>query len=145
VKYRSVQATDRPSRSFLLRLEAGDTVMDALTTFAREEKIGSATFTAIGAFESTTLAFFHRDSKEYEELPDAGQCEVLSFVGNLSWFNEAPRVHAHAMLGREDGSVVGGHFVDATVWPTLEVSVTAWDTTVDRAVDPDSTLPLLAL
>jgi uncharacterized protein len=37
---------------------------------------------------------------------------------------EEPAVHAHVVLGRGDGSTVGGHLKRAIVWPTLEVVVT---------------------
>ena len=130
-------------RSFMLVLEAGDDPMVELTNFARQHDVGAGRFTAIGAFSSATLAFYDRATQHYDEIPVDEQVEVITFMGNLSRFQGEPRVHAHAALSRPDGSLVAGHFLNAKVWPALEVSVVVSPATLERELDPDSGLPLL--
>jgi predicted DNA-binding protein with PD1-like motif len=38
--------------------------------------------------------------------------------------NGKPKVHAHVVLGKADGTAPGGHLMEATVRPTLEIVTT---------------------
>jgi hypothetical protein len=42
-------------------------------------------------------------------------------LGDVAVGDEGPTLHLHAVLGKADGSVVGGHLIEAYVRPTLEV------------------------
>jgi predicted DNA-binding protein with PD1-like motif len=111
-------------RVYVAVLEIGDSVADCLTRLAREERLTAAQITAIGAFESATLAFFDWQSKQYEEIPVREQAEVLSLVGDIALDEKgSPKLHLHAVLGRRGGAVVGGHLMDGRVRPTLEVMI----------------------
>jgi uncharacterized protein len=132
------------SRSYVLVFNRGDEVMQSLSDFAAENDIGAAHFTALGAFSEASLAFFNLETKEYDEIPVGEQVEVLNITGNLTRFRGEPRVHAHAVLGRPDGSTIGGHLLRGIVQPTLEMFVTALPDTLERTTDPQTDLPLLA-
>ncbi len=54
-------------------------------------------------------------------------------------------MHAHAVLGRADGSTVGGHLLEGEVWPTLEVVVSEAPATLRKRVDPETGLALIDL
>lgn len=108
-------------RAHALIFETGDEVVAALREFAQREKIGAARFTAIGAFQSATLAFFDWETKKYQELPVEEQVEVLVLAGDLALKDDKPEPHIHVVLGRRDGSTRGGHLVRAIVRPTLEL------------------------
>ena len=95
--------------------------MAGLKDFAVKEKLRAATFTAIGAFREATLAFFDVETREYQKIPMREQVEVLSLVGNVSTSKDKPKVHAHVVLGKRDGTAHGGHLMEAFVRPTLEV------------------------
>ena len=56
---------------------------------------------------------------------------------------DQPKVHAHAVLGRRDGSTVGGHLLDARVRPTLEVLLTESPDYLRRGCDPRSGIALI--
>ena len=51
--------------TWVIVLETGDEAMTALSAFAAEAGLDSASFTAIGAFERAVLAFFDWEGKEY--------------------------------------------------------------------------------
>lgn len=128
----------------VLVFETGDEVMATLKTFAREHAIRAASFTAIGAFRSATLAFFDCEEKAYHDIPVREQTEVLVLAGDLAWKGDEPMPHVHVVLGRRDGSTIGGHLKEAVVRPTLELMLTeAGD--LRREPDAASGLPLISL
>jgi uncharacterized protein len=133
------------SRSHVLVFNRGDEVMQGLSGFTAANDIGAAHFTALGAFSEASLAFFNLETKEYDEIPVGEQVEVLNITGNLSRFQGEPRVHAHAVLGRPDGSTIGGHLLRGIVQPTLEMFVTVLPDTLERQEDAETDLPLIAL
>jgi uncharacterized protein len=91
----------------------------------RKRYLSAASVMAIGAFRQATLAFWDWESKQYEEIPVRDQVEVLSLSGDIALDQGGrPKLHLHAVLGRRDGSVVGGHLLKAIVRPTVEVVVT---------------------
>ena len=45
-------------KTYALIFETGDEVMSNLKTFARDNRLGSSHFTAIGAFQNVTLGYF---------------------------------------------------------------------------------------
>ena len=129
-------------QTWALIFEAGD----GLLAFAREERIGAASFTAIGAFAEGVIGYFDWDRKEYLELPVAEQVEVLALTGDVAIGPEGDvAVHAHVVLGRRDGSVLGGHLFSGRVRPTLEVVVTESPAHLQRKSDPETGLALLTL
>ena len=60
---------------------------------------------------------------------------MVSFLGNLATpaADNCQRVHAHAVLAGQGGTLIGGHVVTMTVRASLEVSLTAFDVPVARA------------
>lgn len=123
-------------------LETGEEVMAVLKAYAEKENIRAARITAIGAFQSATLAYFNWETKAYEKLPVSEQVEVLILAGDIAWEGDKPVIHIHAVLGKRDGSTTGGHLVEAIVRPTLEVLVTEAGA-LERRFDPESGLALI--
>lgn len=133
-------------RVFALIYETGDEVVAGLMAFAKEHKPRSAHFTAIGALSDATLAYFDWQSKEYQDIGVKEQVEVLMLAGDIAWKAEGePVVHAHAVLGRKDGSTRGGHLKAAHVRPTLELILTEHPRHLERKPDPESGLALIRL
>ena len=137
------QLTHGGATQHALIFETGDEVMSQLKDFARRENIRAARFTAIGAFQSATLAYFDWEEKDYLEIPVREQVEVLVLAGDIAWKENEPVAHVHAVLGRRDGSTVGGHLCDAIVRPTLELMLTQAGA-LERTIDPQSGLALIS-
>jgi predicted DNA-binding protein with PD1-like motif len=130
----------------VLVFERGDEVMGELLDFARAQELSAASLTGIGALRAATVAFFDPDRREYDEVPVDDQVEVLSLIGNVA-LNEAGdrQLHVHAVLGRRDGTALGGHLVRATVRPTLEVVLSESPPDLQRRSDEESGLALIDL
>lgn len=52
-------------------------------------------------------------------------------------------MHAHTVLGRRDGSCVGGHLLEAKVRPTLEVLLIESPGYLRKVCDPETGLALI--
>ena len=112
---------EHDERTIALIFDPGDEVMALLTRFATDFNVNAARFTAIGAFSEATLGYFDIERKEYLRIPVREQVEALSLIGDVALEGAKRVVHAHAVVGRRDGTTQGGHLLAATVRPTLEV------------------------
>ena len=116
--------------------------MKGLNAFAREHKLTAGHLTGIGAISDAEIGYFDPARNSYLRTHEAGQAEVLSLVGNLAIYDDAPFFHVHVALGRRDGSARGGHLFSMTVRPTVELFLTAYTKHVERRIDPVTGLPL---
>lgn len=132
-------------KTFAVIFDKGDEVITGLTDFAKQNQLTAAQLTAIGAFSDATLGYFDREKKGYIKIPVDEQVEVLSLVGDIALSKGEPKVHAHVVVGRRDGTTRGGHILEAHVWPTLEVIVTETPKHLQRQTDEATGLALISL
>ena len=132
-------------KTFALIFETGDEAMVGLVRFAEENRLGCAHFTAIGAFRDVILGYFDWETKQYKANPVEEQVEVLSLLGDVALKDGEPKVHAHVVVGRHDGSTRGGHLIRAHVRPTLEVILVESPAHLRKEYDPESGLALIRL
>lgn len=143
MKFKLLNNNDQ--KTFALVLSDGDPAMECITTFAKEQNIHAAQLTAIGAFSQATLGFFDFSIRDYKKIHVEQQVEVLSLTGDISVFREKPLLHAHVVLGKEDGSTCGGHLLHALVHPTLEVILTESPAWLERQIDEEIGIPLITM
>jgi predicted DNA-binding protein with PD1-like motif len=133
-------------KTYALIFAAGDEAIAGLTAFAKEQNLAASHFTAIGGFQEATLGYFNLDRKDYDKIPIREQVEVLSLVGDIALTDQGePKIHAHVVLGRSDGTTRGGHLIEARVRPTLEVMLVESPRRLRRKHDPQSGLALIRL
>ena len=140
-------------RRYVLVLERGDEVMAEVKAFAERERLRAAEFSGIGAVSSARVAAFNPDIREYVEIPDPGQAELVALNGRITLPKDADpndppverQLHVHCVLSREDGSTIAGHVLELVIRPTCEVFVTESAEHITRSEDPDSGLPVIAL
>ena len=131
-------------RTFAIVFGTGEEVGRALFAFAHENGIGGASFTAIGALREVTLGYWDWETKEYQRIPVREQVEVLSLIGNVALTADgAPKVHAHVVVGKADGTAHGGHLLEGHVRPTLEVILVESPRYLRRTHDPETGLALI--
>ena len=133
-----------PPYTYAIALDPGEEVMETLTRFVREKEIDAGSVTAIGGFERCVVGHFEWESKQYKKIPVDGQVEVLSLIGDVAATSGTPGIHLHAVLGRSDASVVGGHLMQAWVRPTLEVILIEPPSYLRKQHDPVTGLALIA-
>ncbi len=130
-------------KTYAVIFDKGDEVIAELQAFADEHDVATYEIVGIGAFSDVTLGYFDRDRKDYKKIPLNEQVEVLSLVGNIARADDKPKIHAHVVVGKADGSAWGGHILAAHVWPTLELIVTESPTHLRRTTDPETGLALI--
>jgi predicted DNA-binding protein with PD1-like motif len=136
---------DGDGKTFVIVFDTGDEVTAGLLAFAKEHKL-AASLTAIGAFERVTLGFFESERKDYKKIHINEQVEVMSLVGNITLDESGqPKVHAHVVVGRRDGTAHGGHLLEAHVRPTLEVILVQSPGRLRRKMNAEVGLPLIDL
>lgn len=135
---------DKDPRTFVLAFEEGDEVLAGLKEFAEKQDLPAAEFTAIGAFRDVVLGFFDLEKKDYQRTAIEEQVEVVSLVGNVAQHEGKPKIHAHVVVAKRDGTAHGGHLLEAHVRPTLEVMLTESPRHLRRTTDPRTGLALVA-
>ena len=132
-------------KTFAVVFDTGDEVATGLLAFAKEKGLAASHFTAIGAFSDVTFGFFDLGTKDYQKIQINEQVEVLSLIGDIALSKGEPKVHAHVVVGKADGTAHGGHLMEAHVRPTLEVFVVESPERLVRKIDDETGLPLIDL
>jgi uncharacterized protein len=141
MRYRQI---DESPKTFVIVFETGDELAKGLAEFATLQNLSAASFKAVGAFSSVRLAWFSWDSKKYEpSVALEEQLELLSLIGDVALKDGKPAVHAHAVVGKQDGTAHGGHLLEAHIRPTCEVVLTESPVHLQKFVDPESGLALI--
>jgi uncharacterized protein len=134
------------AKTFIVVFETGDELAGGLSAFAAEQRLSAASFKAVGALSSARLAWYSWEAKQYKpSVTLSEQVELLSLIGDVALSDGRPLVHAHAVIGRKDGTALGGHLLEAFVRPTCEVVLTESPAELQKFVDPDSGLALIRL
>src|SRR5436190_23195464 len=87
--------TDEP-KIYALIFDKGDEVVKELTAFAKEHRLASAHFTAIGALSQVTLGYFDRARKDYTKIPTPGQEKVCPLAAETHRKAAAPKFPPNA-------------------------------------------------
>ena len=131
-------------KTWALIFSEGEDPPEGLLQFAESQGLTASQFSAIGAFSEVDLGFFEMERQDYKVIPVREQVEVLSFIGDITMGDKGPKVHAHVVLGKKDGTAWGGHLIKARVRPTLEVILTEAPRHLHRRHDPKTGLALIS-
>ena len=135
---------DETPKTYILVFETGDELAEGLLHFAQEQKLSAASFKAIGALSSVRLGWLSWENKKYEpSVALDEQVELCSLIGDVALLDGQPLIHAHAVIGRKDGTAHGGHLLSAHIRPTCEVVLTESPVQLQKAVDPEAGIALI--
>ncbi|MES1258086.1 MAG: PPC domain-containing DNA-binding protein, partial [Acidobacteriota bacterium] len=130
------QLAEEP-KTFVIVFETGEEILTGLKEFAVRQKLAGSSFHAIGALSKAKLGWFDWETKKYEVAVDLSeQVELLSLIGDIALEGTEPRVHAHMIVGRKDGSAHGGHLIEARVRPACELILTESPVHLQKRIDP---------
>jgi uncharacterized protein len=132
-------------KTFAVVFDKDDEVVSGLLALAKEKGLAGSHFTAIGALSDVTLGFFDWEKKDYQKLQISQQVEVLSLIGDIALNKGEPKVHAHVVVSKSDGTAHGGHLMEAHVRPTLEVIVVESPEHLIRKTNDETGLALIDL
>ena len=112
-----------PGRRFMGRLPHGKDIITVIEDFCKENSVQAATFSLIGAVSAATLGAYDQKQQVYVSFKESAALEILSCIGNISLKEGRPFVHAHIVLGDEQGKVIGGHLFSETLIFAGEIEI----------------------
>ena len=139
-----MRATEVPG-GYLLRLERGEKLPDALTEFCRRRELPAATAEGLGALADVTLGYWNLETRVYERTELEGSWELLSLFADVAQWEGEPFTHMHVVLSGPDCVARGGHLFEGTVSVTAEIRVWTIDRPLRRRRDESIGLHLLDL
>jgi len=135
---------DQEPKTFAVIMDTGDEIVDSLKKVAASEGLAGSSFKAIGALSHVKLGWFNWERKNYEVAKELNeQIELLSLIGDIALKDGQPQIHAHLAVARRDGTVYGGHLLQATVRPTCELILTESPEHLQKRFDSESGLALI--
>ena len=115
----------KPGRVFVIRLEDGDIVHEAIESFAREHAVRAATLVIVGgADKGSRLVVGPEDGRAAPIVPMDLMLEnvyEVAGVGTLFPDDEGnPILHLHMACGRNDETITGCVRTGVKVWHVME-------------------------
>jgi len=135
-------------RILFYRLRGGEDLLEAIKRRAEEGGVESGVFMAIGALRRVSFGYFMGSRREYKKIVLDRQVELLSCVGDISKREDGETVvHAHIVVGDEDGRAYGGHLMEGSIIAEMvELAILdAPNLKLKRTLDPRTGLYLLKL
>jgi predicted DNA-binding protein with PD1-like motif len=129
-------------RVFLMRVDYDSDIIKFISSFARANELGAATFTAIGALKSAKLGFYDQRKHEYLENRIEFPNEIVSCTGNISIKKGEAFVHAHVVLADSNGNAKAGHLLEGKVFAAEVHIFELVDKKVERKYDEVTGLSL---
>lgn len=133
----------RTERGYLLRLDAGEEVIEELTRFVAQNGIAGGTITGIGAVRETILGYFDLEARAYSKREFTQELELVGLNGNITWLRGAPLIHAHATVSGPDFVAHAGHLFAARIAVTGELFLAPDGVRINRAPDDRTGLNLI--
>ncbi len=132
-----MRVLEADDRLLMVRADKGEEVTEILRRVARERKIASAAITGLGALDRVRMAYFDAVEKQYlpRDFPEV--FELISFTGNLGWFEGEPFLHAHVVISDREFRCFAGHLLSARVAVTVELMLRVGERTLHRAMNPE--------
>lgn len=113
---------------WLLRVEAGEALPDALVEHCRSRGIRAATAEGLGALSDVQLGFYDVRTREYDRTTLPGSWELLQMFATVAEWEGELFAHTHVVLSGADFVARGGHLFRGIVSVTAEIRL--W--TIDR-------------
>ncbi len=143
MKTKTLHSKGKAERTFAVELETGEEPMSLLAGLVRRRSIGPSSIRATGAFSSAVLGFLDRSRSTHRRIVVAEHAEVLVFAGEVAHHEGTPVIQVRAVLGLADGTTRGGHLLEGSVWPSLEIVVSEDPAHLRKEFDPEVGLSLL--
>jgi len=139
----------KQGRTFIIRLEDGDVVHEAIEEFAKQHSIFSAALIIIGGADSQSRLVVGPEQGRAEKIIPMTHVlnNVCEAAGAGTIFPDSdgnPVLHMHMACGRKDKTVTGCVRTGVKVWHVMEVVLfELTDNSARRVLDPVTGFHLL--
>lgn len=130
-------------RTRIVRFDKGEEVLSQLVTYCKKEAIPSGYFTALGACQKVTVAYYDLEREKYLDHTTEEDLEIVGIIGNIAKMDGRHVIHAHGSFAGKDYKVFGGHVKELIVSATCEIHLTVLGEKLERAFDEETGLNLL--
>lgn len=121
--------------TLIVRADRGEELLAKIREACEAHGVRAGVVSGIGAVDRAVCGAYIVGRQEYVSHEYTGDMEILALIGNVSEMDGAYYGHFHVTLGREDGSVVGGHANELHISATSEVFIQIIDGAFDRSRD----------
>jgi uncharacterized protein len=118
-----------PSRSFEVHFSAGDELMSGMTEFAEKYNLKLSEVRGLGGISSAIVSAYDPEKGAFKRFNIDQKGELVSLQGEITVQNGKPQFHAHVVFVLVDGTVHGGHLVEAHINPIANLFVNEYDST----------------
>lgn len=122
---------------FQVYLEKGESVIEELTKFCKEQNILNGQITGIGAVKNTELGAYNTEKREYIKKIFEADHELISFNGNIMLLNDEPFIHAHCTIGNHNMDIFGGHVFKMNIAVVGEFLIQKIDNDAKRTLNKE--------
>jgi uncharacterized protein len=113
----------KSGRCLVGRLPHGRDLLKSIEKICEAYSINMATFTLIGAVSTATFGAYDQTQQVYVTVKEEKPLEIVSCTGNISLKEGNPFVHAHIILGDDQGKTLGGHLFSETLVYAGEIHI----------------------
>jgi predicted DNA-binding protein with PD1-like motif len=121
--------------TYIVRLDAGEKIVETLLALCERDEIGAGLFNGLGAVSGAEIGHFDPAANDYTWIKISGPHEIVSLYGNITKVDGKPFIHAHIALGDKPFTVRGGHLKEAVVSVTCEITLTRFRDDIGRTKD----------
>ena len=119
----------------VFRIKPGQELLEGIARYCSKHGISSAVVIGIiGSVESARLSFLMELPGKYDSVDYHGPLEIVCAQGSVALKDDNPIIHIHVQLSGQD-ICRGGHFAEATVFSTAEVTLAELDYQLQRQLD----------
>jgi predicted DNA-binding protein with PD1-like motif len=129
--------------AYIVRLDAGERIIESLTALCADEGIQAASITGVGTCVQAELGSLDWETKAHRPRKFEDHGEIAALVGNVSVQDGRPVVHLHATLADAECRAFCGHLHEAVIKATGEIIITPLPGELRRKNDPDTGLNLI--
>lgn len=112
-----------PSRTFRVTFSTGDELMSGMTDFAEKNNLKISQVSGLGGISSAVVSAYDPEKGAFKRFNIDQKGELVSLVGEITTVNGKPVFHAHVVFVLVDGTVHGGHLVEAHINPVANLFV----------------------
>lgn len=133
----------KDGKSYIVRIDRGEEILDKLNEFVKETDIKAATITGIGACSEVELGVYSVKKRKYIKYKYDGEFEILSLLGNITREGDKPYVHLHIMISDSVGITVGGHLNKCIISGTCELRIDECENVYQRKIDDETGIKII--
>ncbi|MBV9771760.1 MAG: DNA-binding protein [Bryobacterales bacterium] len=122
----SVKPLPAISRNFRVEFSTGDELMSGMAEFAEKNNLKLSEVSGLGGISSAVVSAYDPEKGAFKRFSIDQKGELVSLQGEITVQNGKPSFHAHVVFVLVDGTVHGGHLVEAHINPVANLFVTEY-------------------